>query len=87
MDYDKIFNSGRSELCRGDLEGLPCPFCTDNVTDEQMQSIVDELEQEMTPWREWCDNGDITKDRLDEVWWEKLEEIVCDKGVPYYEDM
>ena len=87
MDYEKNFKSGKTKLCRADLESMPCPFCTDNVSDEEMQSIVDELEQEMTPWREWCKQGDITKDRLDEKWWEMLEHIVCEHGVPYYEDL
>lgn len=87
MDYNKVFKSGMSELCRADLESLPCPFCTDNVTDEQMQSIVNELEVCMLEWYEWGDNGDITEDRVNEVWWENLERIVCNHGVPYYEDI
>ncbi|MDE7061896.1 MAG: hypothetical protein K2O73_01450 [Lachnospiraceae bacterium] len=40
-DDDKIFRAGDSELSRGELESLPCPFCTDNVSDETMQSIVE----------------------------------------------
>lgn len=85
-DYGKTFASGESELCRGDLENLPCPFDTKGVSDETMQEIVNELENEMTEWREWNKQGDISDDRLNEVWWEKLEKIVVEHKIPYYED-
>ena len=87
MDYNKTFRNGKTELCRADLESLPCPFCTENVSDKEMQAIVDEVEMEMTEWRDWCKQGDITKDVLDEKWWEILERTVCKHNVPYYEDL
>lgn len=85
-NYKKVFVNGKTELCRGDLESLPCPFNTEFVSDETMQEIVDELENEMTEWREWNRNGDVSDDRLDEVWWENLEKIVVEHKIPYYED-
>ena len=85
-DYEKVFSCGETELCRGDLESLPCPFDTKDVSDETMQEIANELESEMTEWREWNKQGDVSDDRLDEVWWEKLEHIVVEHKIPYYED-
>lgn len=69
------------------LEGLPCPFCTDNVTDETLDDISEELELEMKPWYEWKRNGDVTADKVEEKWWEELENIAVEKGIPYYEDL
>jgi hypothetical protein len=86
IDYGKEFECGQSTLSRGDLESLPCPFNTENVSDEVMQEIVDEVEGEMTQWREWNANGDISDDRLNEHWWEVLEDVVVAHNVPYYED-
>lgn len=38
--YDKEFGYYNSKISRGELESLPCPFCTDNVSDDVMQSII-----------------------------------------------
>ena len=38
--YDQEFTYGDSKLSRRDLESLPEPFCTEDVTDEQMQEII-----------------------------------------------
>lgn len=69
------------------LESLPCPFCTDNVTDETLDEISNEVEIEMEDWYDWNKDGVINSDKLDEVWWETLERIVCQHNIPYYEDL
>lgn len=84
---DKIFKSGRSSLSRGELESLPCPFCTKNVTDKTMQLIVDEIEAEMQDWYEWLEQGDVSEDKVNEKWWEIMEEVVCALRIPYYEEL
>ena len=86
--YDKIFTHGSSELSRGELESLPEPFDTYDVTDEQMERIVWETEME-TRDRLGLGDGeaiDFNKDRHSEVWWEEMEKTVVRHGVPYYED-
>lgn len=42
----KEFVCGNSPVTRGELEGLPCPFCPAAVTDAQMQAIVKETDAE-----------------------------------------
>lgn len=84
---DKIFKSGRSSLSRGELESLPCPVCTKNVTDKTMQLIVDEIEAEMQDWYEWLEQGDVSEDKVNEKWWEIMEEVVCALQIPYYEEL
>ena len=87
--YDRIFKYGQSELSRGELESLPVPFCTKNVTDEQMEEIVMDTELD-TRDRLRLNEGepiDFENDRHSEVWWEEMEAAVCRHNVPYYEDI
>lgn len=86
--YDKIFTHGSSELSRRELESLPVPFDTYDVTDEQMEEIVRETE---TGTRNRLGLGDgeavdFNKERHSEVWWEEMEKTAVRHGVPYYED-
>lgn len=85
--YDVPFKYGNTEVCRGDLEGLPCPMCTSNVTDVEMQIIATEVEAVMKEWFDWKEQGDITEERYWEKWWEVLENTAVAYKVPYYEDM
>lgn len=88
MDYlEKVFKCGRTELSRADLESCPCPFCTFRVSDDEMQSIVDDIELEMQDWNEWLQCGDISQDKFDAHWRATMEEVVTKHGVPYYEDL
>lgn len=86
--YDKIFVYGKSELSRGELESLPAPFDTYDVTDEQMQEIVWETEMETRDRLRLGDGEaiDFNKERHSEVWWEEMEKTAVRHGVPYYED-
>ena len=38
---------GRSETTRQDFEDMPYPICTINITDEQMEKLVKEVEDEV----------------------------------------
>ena len=87
--YDRIFKYGQSELSRGELESLPVPFCTKDVTDEQMEEIVMDTELD-TRDRLRLNEGepiDFENDRHSEVWWEEMEAAVCRHNVPYNEDI
>jgi hypothetical protein len=87
--YNMIFKYGQSEVSRGELESLPAPFFTKNVTDEQMRDIVRQTEIE-TRERLRLNADEIINfedDRHSRVWWEELEAAVCEKGIPYYEDI
>ena len=86
--YDKVFVHGASELSRRELESLPVPFDTYDVTDEQMERIVWETEMETRDRLRLGDGEaiDFNKDRHSEVWWEEMEKTVVRHGVPYYED-
>lgn len=87
IDFSKEFISGNTIISRELLESLPCPFKTDDVSDETMQGIADIVEAEMKPWYDWKRDGSITKYKCDEHWWEVLESVLVDNGVPYYEDV
>lgn len=85
--YDKVFSYGTSELSRQELEELPVPFCTENVTDQQMERIVFETETE-TRSRLRLNDGekiDFENDKHREIWWEELEQAVRRQNIPYYE--
>ncbi len=87
--YDKEFGYYNSKISRGELESLPCPFCTDNVSDDVMQSII--MMTDLTtkqrlrlPDNQWLN---FKKDKVSEVWWEELEAAVRYYKIPYYEDL
>ena len=42
--YTREFRCGNSYVSRKELEGFPCPFCTKDTTDAQMQRIVEEAD-------------------------------------------
>ena len=81
---NRIFKCGKTEINRELLESLPEPFDTTNVYNETMQRIANEIEFEMREYYEWKKQGDITKDKVEEKWWEIFEECVINNGVPYY---
>lgn len=87
--YDRIFKYGQSQLSRGELESLPAPFCTKNVTDEQMEDIVMDTELDTRERLRLNEDEpiDMGNDRHSEVWWEEMEAAVRRQNVPYYEDL
>lgn len=87
--YDKEFGYYNTKVSRGDLESLPCPFFTDNVSDDMMQSIammtdISTKQRLHLPSDQWLN---FNKDKVSEVWWEELESAVNYFNVPYYEDL
>ncbi len=87
--YIREFCSGDSCLTRGELEALPIPFCTKDVSDRDMQSIIEQVELSV---RDRLDLNidehiDFNNDRHSEIWWEELESTVNSFSVPYYEDL
>lgn len=86
--YSKEFIYGSSSLSRGELESLPCPFCTENVTDEQMEAIVrqTELETKAAMGINSNESLNMKDNRTSEVWWEEMEAAVRQQGIPYQED-
>lgn len=87
--YTKEFNCGNSVISRQELESLPCPFCTAEVTDKQMQAIIDDTDFETKcAYKIPLDQPiDFSNDRYSERWWSELESAVLRQNVPYYEDL
>lgn len=87
--YDKIFVYGKSQLSRGELESLPVPFCTKDVTDEQMETITYQTELDTRERLHLDDEEeiDLENDRHSEVWWEEMEAAARRQNIPYYEDL
>ena len=87
--YDQEFTCRDSKLSRRDLESLPAPFCTEDVTDEQMQEIITQTDVETRTRLKLNDEEHINFDneRHNEAWWEELEAAVNGQNVPYYEDL
>ena len=82
---NKIFKSARTEINRELLESLPEPFDTSNVSDDTMQDIANNVEAEMSEYYTWQEQGDITKEKLNEKWWEMLEDCIICHNIPYYQ--
>lgn len=87
--YDKVFSFGDTQLSRRDLEELPCPFCTDNVSDELMQDIVEIVNEDTRIMLSLEDDEhiDFENDEHNSMWWEVLERVCNAFEIPYYEDM
>lgn len=87
--YTKEFTCGNSVISRQELESLPCPFYTAEVTDEQMQTIIDNTDLATKyAYKLPLDQPiDFNNDRYTERWWSELENAVLQQNVPYYEDM
>lgn len=85
--YNKEFTYSNSSITRGKLESLPCLFCTENVTDLEMQFIIGYTHQHTCDkYRlRYADPIDFENDQISATWWEKLEEV-CRAFMPYCED-
>ena len=69
------------------LESMPCPFCTDGITDEELETISAELEVEMEEVVQWEKDGSISHDKASERETEILEHLCYVHDIPYYEDL
>ena len=83
--YDKEFSGGLTTVTRGELEGLPCPFCTENVSDETMQDIINNVDAEMT--QRFGSEFSFEDDNCAELWYSALEDECNRQEIPYYEDL
>ena len=66
---------GASEITRELFEGLPCPICTDGITDKQMQELADSVEAEVR------DRYPEVADKMFELW--KKEEELTDEEMDF----
>ena len=85
--YEKEFVCGRTIISRGDLENMPCPFNTEGVDDEKMQRLANLTEGSTRQRTSDYDESLMSKDKMDEIWWEELEDSCNYLDIPYYEDM
>lgn len=87
--YAKEFTCGDSSITRGELESLSCPFCTDGVSDETMQDIInltDSATKQIVLDRN-LEGININDETYSEIWWSELESAVNHFKIPYYEDL
>lgn len=87
--YTRKFRCDSSYVNRQELEGFPCPFCTKDTTDAQMQRIVDEADAAIRAcWRISADQPiDFKDDGQDDTWWQELENAAVRQGILYYDDI
>lgn len=69
------------------LESMPCPFCTDGVTNDELETISALLEVEMRDISQWEEDGTISHDKAAEYETEFLEKLCHEHNIPYYEDL
>ena len=86
--YDKEFKGGLigTTISRGELESLPEPFRTANVSDETMQKIIDDTEVETLASLRLHPQDFSFESRESEKWWAFLESNCRYYGVPYYDE-
>lgn len=74
---DKVFDKkfGKSGITRRLFEELPCPICTTDLTDDQMQELADFVEREV------CEEYPEVADRMFELW--KKEEL-SEEEIEYF---
>lgn len=85
-EIEKIFTCGNTTISREDYECMPMPMDTSSLSDDDMQRLAEAIEYEMSRWKEWLDNGDISQDKYDQQWWRIFEECGLNFGMTYYED-
>ena len=103
-DYvNKKFSvNGIEVICRGDYEGLPCPMCALEFSDDEMQRIANFIYDAMlndydfsesvialyfkNPMELENENYELCED-MDLAFWREMEEIAVSEGMRYYEDM
>ena len=67
------------------LEGMPCPICTMDYSDEVMVKIHDDVKKQLLLTLGTCDTS---IEDVEDAWWREVEEFaVMEYKMPYYEDM
>jgi len=79
---NKMFVSGQTEICRADLQSMPKTYDTDTLSDDDMQSIADEVEDRMTTYREFASEGEISDGVLDVLLCDMLYMVAEMRGIP-----
>lgn len=107
MKQDKAYNMtktfGRSATTRQKFEDMPYPICTKNITDEQMEKLIKEVEDEViyrypdvaekmfTLLREGVNTYEDFEFLMNDVqtlWWDLLQfNAINYYGAKYYEDI
>lgn len=82
--YNKVF--GTVQLTRRELEELPCSFCTKDISDEVMQQIASEAEEEIKKW-DYDDDNEELEFKYEDIRLREIEEAAVRHKVPYYEDL
>ena len=76
-----------AEELREYLESMPCPFCTEGITDGELETISASLEIEMRDILQLEKDGSISHDKAAEYETEILEKLCKYFDIPYYEDL
>ena len=97
---EKQFYCNGLSVCRGDYESMPCPMYTAEITDGQMQWLINTIydvlvsqyyfnEEDVQKYikRELEDDFEL-QDDIDTAFWKEMEDIaVVDLKMPYYDDI
>ena len=97
---DKQFYCNGLSVCRGDYESMPCAMYTAEITDEQMQWLINTIYDVLVS-QYYFDEEDVQKyingeleddfelqDDIDTAFWKEMEDIaVADLKMPYYADI
>jgi hypothetical protein len=98
-EIDKQFYCNGLSVCRGDYESMPCPMYTAEITDEQMQWLINTIYDVLVS-QYYFDEEDVKKyikgeiedyrlgEDIDTAFWKEMEDIaVVDLKMLYYEDI
>lgn len=97
---DKQFYCNGLSVCRGDYESMPCAMYTAEITDEQMQWLIDTIYDVLIS-QYYFDEEDVQKyikgeleydfylqDDINQAYWTEMEEIaVRHLKMEYYDDI
>ena len=84
--YSKVFSCGETRLTRRELEEFPYPLFTKNVSDEQMQAIVSEMDKEIKKWT-YDDANEDYEFKYEDIRLREMEEAAVRHKVRYYQDL
>lgn len=84
--YKRVFTCSSTTLTRAELESFPCPFCTKNVSDDLMKSIVNEMDAELKKYA-WEENSKEWEFEYEGARYYEMDNAATKHKVPYYEDL
>lgn len=88
MEYCETIGYGKNlfvQEIKECLEGMPCPMCTEGISDSILLNIHKEIQETLE--FEFGKNFNMEDDKVSQFWWEQLELIARRYNIPYYEDM